>query len=183
MTRTSRTRRALVSAAFTAAALVALTGCSSDPIVADTVAEQLPDLTADGYESFECGTGVAIDDQFIIPEAPYVAECWKGAPNDPFIGTANTIQTKVMQATGGIDVSDQACPADVLNADAGIACRAVYVGEEGNDVLIRVIVTVADLTAVLEKVPSDNPTSDDVIAALADADIEVLIGSEPVPAA
>jgi hypothetical protein len=176
-----RASRALLAAALAASALL-LAGCSSEPPVAETVASQLPDLSEYGYTEFECGSGVTINDDFISPEPPYVAHCWKGAQDDPFVWVADDLKTSVVQATEGVDATAQACAEDVLNEAAGIACRAVYVGKEGNEVLVRIIVTLADIDAVMAKVPGENPTSEDVVAALAGADLEVLIGTEPIPA-
>jgi hypothetical protein len=170
-------------AAVAAAALaLTLAGCSSEPSVAETVAGQLPDLSEYGYTEFECGTGTTIDDAFIVPEEPYVAHCWKGTQEDPFPWVADDLMTGIIQDTEGTNATAQACDEDVLNEAAGIACRAVYVGSEGNVVLVRVIVTLSDIEAVMAKVPAENPTSEDVIAALAGAELEVLIGTEPIPA-
>jgi hypothetical protein len=163
---TARRGAAVAAAAFA----LTLAGCSSEPSVAETVAGQLPDLSEYGYTEFECGTGTTIDDAFIVPEEPYVAHCWKGTQEDPFPWVADDLMTGIIQDTEGINATAQACDEDVLNEAAGIACRAVYVGSEGNDVLVRVIVTL-----------SENPTSEDVIAALAGAELEVLIGTEPIP--
>jgi hypothetical protein len=165
-----------------ASATVLLAGCTSEPDVAETVAGQLPDLSEYGYTSFECGTGVTIDDNFMTPEPPYTAQCWEGTQEDPFVWVADDLKASVIQETGGVDATAQACDQDVLNETAGIACRAVYVGEEGNEVLVRIIVTLSDIDAVMEKVPAEDPTSEDVIAALAGADLEVLIGTEPIQA-
>jgi hypothetical protein len=165
------------------AVALTLAGCSSEPDVAESVAGQLPDLSEYGYTEFECGTGVTINEDFVKPEAPYTATCWEGAQDDPFVWVADDLKASVIQATEGVDATAQACAEDVLNETAGIACRAVYVGSKGNEVLVRIIVTLSDIDAVMAKVPAENPTSEDVIGALAGADIEVLIGTEPIPAA
>ncbi len=177
------TRARLVAGATLASAALLLGGCSSEPPVAETVATQLPDLTVEGLQTLECGSGEIIADNFVAPQAPYVAQCWTGSPETPFTQLASIIARRVAESTGGTDLSAQACPADVLNVQEGIACRAVYVGEQGNDTLVRVIVTLADLESVLANVPEESPTSDDVIAALEGAKVEVLVGSEPVPVA
>ena len=62
---------------------------------------------------------------------------------------------------------------------AGIACRAVYVGSDGDDVLVRILVTVVNIEEVIAKLPAE-PTADDVVIALKGAQLEVLIGTEPV---
>lgn len=180
MTTKPKSPRAALAAAIAASAF-ALAGCSSEPPIAETVAGQLPDLTEYGYAAVECGTGTAINEDFIAPEAPYVAQCWEGAQDDPFVWVVDDLKVSVIQATEGVDASAQACAEDVLNETAGIACRAVYVGEDGNDVLVRIIVALADIDAVMAKVPAEDPTSEDVIAALAGAELEVLIGTEPIP--
>lgn len=181
-TRTSvaRARRIRVVAAL-GAGVLALAGCTSQS-VAERVGGQLPDLAEYGYEQFECGTGVTIGELFKAPEEPYRAQCWRGAKDDPFTWVADDLRTALVQATGGVDASSVACPKDVLNETAGVACRAVYVGTEGDDVLVRVIVTLPDIDAVIAKVPED-PTPDDVVNALYGADVEVLIGTEPIPEA
>lgn len=175
----SHARRAAFAAALAASAL-ALAGCSSEPPVAETVASQLPDLSGYGYTEFECGTGVTLNDVFIAPEAPYVAHCWEGAQESPFVWVADDLKATVIQATEGVDATREACPEDVLNETTGIACRAVYVGKEGNEVLVRIIVTLSDIASVMAKVPDEDPTSQDVISALANAELEVLIGTEPI---
>lgn len=175
--------RGATGLALAAATMLGVAGCSAEPPVAQTVATQLPDLTSQGLEAFDCGSGAVIAENFTQPQEPYKAQCWKGNPDTPFTQMASIIAREVADATGGLDVTTQACPADVLNAQEGIACRAVYVGEQGNDTLVRVIVVIADLEAVLSKVPEFSPTPDDVTNALVGADIEVLVGSEPLSAA
>lgn len=176
-------RSSVLALAGAAVAAVLLSGCASGPSVAETVPDQLPDLAAQGYTAFECDQSAVFGADFVEPSAPYVAQCWTGAPDDPFVWVANDLLDEVVLATEGVDVSQQACAKDVLNETTGIACRAVYVGEEGNDVLVRIIVTLADAAAVLGQVPEEDVTADDVIAALTGAELEVLIGTEPIPEA
>ena len=174
----SRAAKALTVLAA-GAAIAMLAGCTSSSAVAEEVGTQLPSLESMGFTEFECGTGDNIDQTFELPEAPYVVQCWEGTPEDPFVTVAETILTEVITATQGADVSDKACPADVLNETAGIACRAVYVGSEGDDVLVRILVTVVNIDEVIAKLPAE-PTADDVVIALKGAEVEVLIGTEPV---
>ena len=174
----SRAAKAL-SVLAAGAAIAMLAGCTSSTATAEEVGTQLPSLESMGFTAFECGTGDNIDHTFDLPEDPYVAQCWEGAPQDPFVTVAESILTEVMLATTGADVSDKACPADVLNETAGIACRAVYVGSDGDDVLVRILVTVVNIEDVIAKLPAE-PTQDDVLVALQGAQLEVLIGTEPV---
>lgn len=147
-----------------------------------TVGEQLPELSGLGLTAFDCGQGVAIGDEFLKPAAPHIANCWEGERGVAFTLTATEIADLTAVQTGGVDVTAQACPADVFNASTGIACRALYVGQEGDDVLVRVIVVLSDPAGAVAKLPAD-PNGDDVDAVLQGAHIEVLIGTEPVPTA
>lgn len=164
-----------------AVAALLLAGCSSGPTAAETVVEHLPDLSSQGFTTLVCEDSAVFGEDFVAPTAPHVAQCWTGAPEDPFVWVANDLRDQLVTATGGTDVSEQACAKDVLNETTGIACRAVYVGEAGDDVLVRIVVTLADAEAVLGQVPAENVTSEDVIAALTGAELEVLIGTEPIP--
>lgn len=169
-------RRVATAIALVTGAL-ALAGCSAP--VAETVGAKLPDLSEYGYAEFACAEGTTFGETFQAPEEPYRAQCWEGTQNDPFVWVADDLRTSVSQETGGVDASAQACPDDVLNEVSGIACRAVYVGKEGDEVLVRIIVVLSDIEAVMAKLPEE-PTSDDVIQSLYGADVEVLIGTEPV---
>jgi hypothetical protein len=140
-----------------------------------------PDLADQGLELFECGQGDAIGEDFQPPEdAEYQADCWAGSTGEPYYAVANSIVDDLVIATEGTDVSAQACPEDVLNASGGVACRAVLVEGDGDDVLVRIVTVLSDLEGVLSALPEE-PTDADVDAVLVDAPIEVLIGTEPLP--
>ena len=156
-----------------------LAGCSGgSDAAAKTVADQLPDLTSLGLTSFECGSGDAIAGSFQAPAAPFVAECWEGSPaGKTFLDIANSTQDAVMSATGGVNVTDDACPADSLSAAGGISCRAVLVTEGDSTVLVRTVVVLADPSTTLAGLPQD-PTQDQVNEAIAGAPVEVLVGTQ-----
>lgn len=175
---TTRFPRAAAGALALLAGLF-LTGCSTADTNADIVGGMLPELGRLGLERIECADGAALGEVFIAPESPYVAECWQGARESAFTITAHEVHDAVLAATQGIDVTDMACPKDVFNATAGIACRATYVGEEGNNVLVRVIVVLADPSGVVATMPA-SPGPEDIENALTGAQIEVLVGTEPV---
>jgi hypothetical protein len=155
-------------------AALMLAGCSSTEELVD-VNESLPDLAELGLESFECGTGVAIGEDFIAPEGEWVAECWRGTPEGRFDDLANQIQVEVLKATAGTDVTGAVCPEDLLNNGDAIACRAAFVPE---GTIVRTVVVLSDVEFVLNQIP-ENPTEADVDAALVGAPVEVLVGTEP----
>jgi hypothetical protein len=170
-------------AAATAAAIlgaVLLAGCGSDDTsLAAEVATQLPDLSGQGYTSFECGDGEAIGDSFQEPEdATYVAQCWVGSPDGTYLDAAQLTHNEVLAATGGVDVTGNACLEDSLNVAGGIACRAAYVQRDGQAVLVRTVVVLADPLEVLGELPED-PSQEEVFQALAGAKVEILVGTEP----
>ena len=156
--------------------LIQFSTATADYIV-DPVA--LPDLSPLGLETFECGTGEAIGGSFQQPQDGYVAQCWTGAPaGDTFIDVANAVQDEVRLATEGVDATAVYCPEDALGDVGGIACR---VTEVDGEVLVRTVVILSDIGAVLDDLPEE-PTDQDVQAALEGAEVEVLVGTEPVPA-
>lgn len=171
--------RSLYAAIVIGAGVALLAGCSSDSdAAANTVAEQLPDLTSLGLTSFECGSGDAIAGSFQAPESPYVAECWEGSPaSKSFLDIANSTQDAVISATGGVNVTEDACPEDSLSAAGGIACRAALVTEGDSTVLVRTVVVLADPSTTLADLPQ-NPTQDQVNEAIAGAPVEVLVGTQ-----
>jgi len=157
---------------------LALAACSSNDKAAQTVAEQLPDLTSLGLTQFTCGEGDAIGGSFQAPEEPYVAECWKGSPDKTYLDVANSAQDAVILATGGVNITDDVCPEDSLTELGGIACRAALVGEGDSGVIVRTVVVLADPEATLGDLP-DNPTQDQINEAITGAAVEVLVGTEP----
>src|SRR6478735_4251360 len=117
---------------------LALAACSSDSdAAAAAAAAALPDLTEYGLESFPCGEGEAIGGTFQAPEDPYVAECWKGAPDETFLDVVNHAQDAAIAASGGTNVTDDVCPEDAFGEGGGIACRATLVTEGDSSVVIR----------------------------------------------
>ena len=158
-----------------------LAGCSgANDTLAAQVTGQLPDLTENGFTSFTCGDGEAIGDSFQQPEGgDFDAVCWKGAPAGTYLDAANTAQDRVIEATGGTNVTAEVCPEDALSAAGGIACRAVRVDKDGETVLVRTVAVLADPTEVLGALPAD-PTQEQIQAALAGAKVELLIGTEPL---
>jgi len=162
---------------------LALAACSSDAdAAANKAAEALPDLSSQGLTSFECGTGEAVGGTFQKPEAPYKAECWTGSPDTTFLDIANASQDAVILATGGTDVTAEACQEDAFGDGGGIACRAVLVTEGDSTVLVRTVVVLTDPNAVIAELP-ENPTTEQVNEALTGAPLEVLVGTEPTASA
>jgi hypothetical protein len=156
-----------------------LSACSSDTdAAAKAAAEALPDLTEQGLEPFTCGEGDAIAGTFQVPEAPYVAECWKGAPDATFLDVANETQDAVLAATGGTNITAEVCPEDAFGVGGGIACRAVLVTEGDSTVIVRTVSIVANAEEVLAVLPQD-PSQDELEEALKGAQVEVLVGTEP----
>jgi hypothetical protein len=155
-----------------------LAGCSSDSdALANKVAGELPDLTADGLTTFECGSGQAIGGSFQSPADPYVAQCWKGSPDKTFQDVANSVADDVALATGGQNVTSDVCPDDALSAAGGIACRAALVTDGDQSVLVRTVVVLADPETVLKDL-SENPTQDQINEAVTGAAVEVLVGTQ-----
>ncbi len=161
------------------AAALAVAGCSA-PTAADEAREQLPDLSGFGLASFECGTGRALGSDFTPPsDDTYVAQCWAGSATSGIDTLADDVQREVLAATGGEDVSAEACARDASSGSASVACRAVLVTKVDTRVLVRTLVVLADIDALLADLP-DNPTDAEIDAALNGADVEVLVGTEPI---
>lgn len=160
-------------------AALALAACSShDDAAAKKAADELPDLTTLGLVEFPCGEGDAIGASFQQPVDPYVAQCWKGSPaGKTFLDVANSTQDAVIQATDGVNITDDVCPADALSAGGGIACRAALVTEGKSTVVVRSVVVLADPDTVLKDLP-DKPTQDQINAVLEGAAVEVLVGTQ-----
>jgi hypothetical protein len=171
--------RTLRSALLVSVAAAALTACSAPADeLANTVAGQLPDLTPQGLTSFECGSGDAIGGSFQEPNEPYVAECWQGSPaGKTFLDVANSTQDAVIQATGGTDVTADACPEDSLSSAGGIACRAALVTKGTETILVRTVVVLADPSTALAGLPQD-PTQDQINEQISGAAVEVLVGTQ-----
>ena len=158
---------------------VLLAGCSSSGSLASDVADQLPDLTEQGFTSFECGDGDAIGESFQEPaEGDYVAQCWVGSPSGTYLDAVQLTHNKVLEETGGVDLTASVCPADSLTAAGGIACRAAYIERGGESVLVRTVVILAEPREVLADLP-ESPTQEDILTALVGAKVEILVGTEP----
>ena len=170
--------RSLAAGVFAAAAILTLAACSSgaDDLAAQ-VGGKLPELTSQGLESFPCGEGDAIGGSVQAPKDPYVAQCWKGSPNDTFLDVANATADAVALATGGSNVTSEACPEDAFGVGGGIACRAALVTEGDSSVLVRTVVVLSDPKTVLASLPED-PSQEQIREALKGASVEVLIGTE-----
>lgn len=155
-----------------------LTACSnsSDDLAAE-VGAKLPDLTSQELESFPCGDGDAIGGSFQTPEEPYVAQCWRGSPAQTFLDVANSIADEVALATGGSNVTSDACPEDSFSVAGGIACRAALVTDGDASVLVRSVVVLSEPRKVLENLPEE-PTQEQIREALKGASVEVLIGTQ-----
>lgn len=175
--------RAAAAAAAAILGAVFLAGCGSDDTsLAAEVATQLPDLSEQGYASFECGAGEAIGESFQEPADPaYVAQCWVGSPDGTYLDAAQLTHNDVLAATGGVDVTGNACLEDSLNVAGGIACRAAYVQRDGQSVLVRTVVVLANPLEVLGELPEE-PSQEEVFEALAGAKVEILVGTEPTTA-
>ncbi|MDN4476492.1 hypothetical protein QQX09_11565 [Demequina sp. SYSU T00192] len=166
------TRRiAGVAAAVLAAA--ALTACGT--ALPDT---ELSDLTALGLESVPCEDTVQMagiqsdDDQAVI-------ECWTGAPDDGIIATADAVLEALLADNAGAeDVSAALCWDDTVTDAEASACRAILVGDTTDGAVVSAVLALKDPGAVIGELP-DAPTDDEVEAALAGADVEVLVFSEP----
>lgn len=179
----NRKARSLAAGALVAVGLAMLTACSnSSDDLAAKVGGQLPDLTSQGLESFPCGDGDAIGGSFQAPKEPYVAECWTGSPSGTFLDVANSAADAVALATGGSNVTSEACPDDAFSAAGGIACRAALVTEGDASVLVRTVVVLAEPKQVLANLPEE-PTQEQIREALKGASIEVMIGTESPTAA
>lgn len=158
---------------------LALAACSSSSDeAAKAAAEALPDLSAQGLESFACGDGEAIGGTFQAPEDPYVAECWKGAPEGTFLDVANQSQDAVLAETGGVNITSDVCPEDAFGVGGGIACRATLVTEGDSSVVVRTVVVVVNPEDVLADLP-DDPSQGELEEALKGAEVEVLVGTQP----
>jgi hypothetical protein len=168
-------------AAVAVAAVVALAACGTP--ASERAIEAFPDLSDEGFTQFECGTGDAIGAQFQPPQdEQFGAQCWSGAPGKPYTDYANDVVDQVVVETEGLDVSASVCPEDLLSQTSAVACRAVQVeGEgEGEDVLLRIVVLLRNLDDVLAALPEE-PTPEQITAVLEGADIELLVGTEPLP--
>ena len=176
----SRARRAAAASALTLGALV-LAACSGGTPSTETAQAYLPDLSAEGYTAFECGTGDAIGEFFQAPaDEAYVAQCWRGTPGESFVDVANHLQDNLALHELAFDGTSTYCPEDVLGDVGGIACRVVVVDDGGDQTLIRTVVILSDIEGVLANL-SDDPTDQEVADALTTAPVEVLVGTEPVP--
>ncbi len=172
--------RAARAAVIVGVAALALSACSSadNDAAAKKAAGELPDLTSVGLTEFPCGDGDAIGASFQEPVDPYVAQCWKGSPEKTFLDVANSVQDAVILSTGGVNITDDVCPADALSAGGGIACRAALVTEGESTVVVRSVVVLAEPDTVLADLP-DNPTQEQIQQVLAGAAVEVLVGTQP----
>ena len=161
------------------ACALAFAGCtSSGDAAAEAAADAMPDLSAQGLESFACGDGEAIGGSFQLPTEPYVAKCWKGSPEGAtFMDVANASQDSVMLASGGRDVTADVCPEDAFGVGGGIACRAVLVTVDGDTTVVRTVAVLADPGTVLDALPAD-PTAEQINDALNGAAVEVLVGTQ-----
>lgn len=157
--------------------VLALGACGAS--AQDVAVDNFPDLTERGYASVDCGSGEVLSD-VPAPTADTAAmECWEGAPGVPFYTAADEIASRIMIDTEGQDLTDTACPEDFLNDAGGVACRAVLVGDEGDQVVVTIVVALADVLSILDVLPEE-PTQPEIDEALRDAQIEVLIGTDPV---
>ncbi|PKQ26449.1 MAG: hypothetical protein CVT64_05060 [Actinobacteria bacterium HGW-Actinobacteria-4] len=176
MNRTVKARLAAVMAG----GVLALSACSSGTPASELAEAGLPDLTPGGYASMECSEGVVLGEAFVANEdTAYRAECWSGSPQLPFFEVANDIAADVVIVIDGEDYSLSACPPDVLSERGGVACRAVLVGEQGNEALVRIVVVLSDLDTVLASLETD-ASQDEIVAALEGQSVEILIGTEPI---
>ena len=170
MTRGARARaRARVAA--TGAAALALAGCSSVPDV------ELPDIADLGLEPIACADTATMGGLPIDGDDTQ-AECWIGTPEDGFIRVADSVRDLLLESTGGEDITEALCWDDTLTDVEGSACRAVLVGDTESGAVASVIIAMTDAAAVTADL-ADEPSEEDVDAAISGAEIEVMVFSEP----
>ncbi len=169
-----RPARHAPAAAAAIVVAVALAGCSSTPRV------DLPDLSGMGLAPAACDDTVQLAG---IPTDQPGAElqCWTGSPGDGFIATADAIRDVLVEDTAGEDVSGALCWSDTLTDTEGSACRAVLVGGVDDGVVVSAVVALRDPAEVTAGLP-DDPSEEQVTTAIAGADVEVLVFSEPASA-
>ncbi|WP_156162340.1 hypothetical protein [Demequina iriomotensis] len=165
--------RGLAAAVLAAAALAACGASTPDT--------ELPDLSGLGLASTPCEdteqmAGIVADQ----PDA--VLACWTGAPEDGFVDAADAVLDLVLAANPDAeDVTGALCWDDTVTDAEASACRAVLVGDLEDGSIVSAVVALADPAGVVGGI-SDEPTEDEVAEALAGADVEVLVFSEPAAA-
>ncbi|WP_062313641.1 hypothetical protein [Demequina rhizosphaerae] len=162
-------------AGVAAAALVAATLSACGSSIPDT---ELSDLSGLGLEKVECADTVQMagiesdDDEAVI-------ECWTGAPDAGLLATADAVlELLLADNSGAEDVSAALCWDDTVTDAEASACRAILVGDTTDGAVVSAVLALKDPVSVIGEL-SDDPTDDEVESALAGADVEVLVFSEP----
>ncbi|WP_144268314.1 hypothetical protein [Demequina sp. NBRC 110055] len=156
-----------------ATAVVVTAGCSG-PSQAERAADQLPDLSADGFTAVGCDA--LQQDALADIEDPYVRECWTGSPDAAFDAVANDVIGSITAATDAEDVTAFICPDDVIIDEVAFACRAAY----DDEVMYRVVASLPDPAAVMDQL-SEDPTDDEIEQAAAGQPVEVVVQTEKTP--
>ncbi|WP_062299170.1 hypothetical protein [Demequina maris] len=165
--------RRIVGAAAAVLAAATLSACGSS--LPDT---ELSDLSGLGLESVPCEdtvqmAGIQSDD------AEAVIECWTGAPDDGLLATADAVLAALLADNDGAeDVTAALCWDDTVTDAEASACRAILVGDTTDGAVVSAVLALKDPGAVIGEL-SDDPTDAEVEAALAGADVEALVFSEP----